>query len=229
MIFKLSVDLAMTLLLPVQMAFQVTGQTSHEWTGAVMIALFLTHNFLNIRWYKNLFKGAYTAIRVFQTIINLLVLISVISLAISGTMMSGHVFSFLHIQGGMAFARLLHLSASYWAFVLMSMHLGLHWGMVIAMSQKPLKQIPFFALPVFMLRVIALAVAGYGAWTFSKTNIVSYMFLLNQFAFLDYEKSPVIVFAEYIAMMGLWICAAYYAVKFLKNRERLKNNERRTA
>jgi hypothetical protein len=55
------------------------------------------------------------------------------------------------------------------------------------------------------------------------------MFLLNQFAFLDYEKSPVFVFAEYIAMMGLWICAAYYAVKLLKNCERIRNTKRRTA
>jgi hypothetical protein len=42
-----------------------------------------------------------------------------------------------------------------------------------------------------------------------------------------YEKSPIFVFAEYIAMMGLWICAAYYAAKFLKNYKRLKNNARR--
>jgi hypothetical protein len=226
MIFKLSIDLAMTVLLLVQMAFQVTGQTSHEWTGAVMIALFLTHNILNIRWYKNLCKGAYTAIRIFQTIINLLVLASVISLAISGAIMSEYVFSFLHIQGGMAFARLLHLAASYWAFVLMSMHLGLHWGMIIALFQKPVKRMPSFAFPVLLPRIIGLAIAGYGAWTFYKANIVSYMFLFDQFAFLDYEKSPVVVFAEYIAMMGLWICAAYYAAKFLKNYERHKNKRR---
>jgi hypothetical protein len=226
-IFKLSIDLVMTLLLLVQMAFQVTGQTSHEWTGAVLIVFFLIHNILNIRWYKNLFKGAYTAIRIFQTIINLLVLVSVISLAVSGAIMSRHVFSFFHIQGGMAFARLLHLAASYWAFVLMSMHLGLHWGMIIALFQKPLKQtLPF---PVFMPRIIALAIAGYGAWIFYKANIVSYMFLINQFAFLDYEKNPIVVFAEYIAMMGLWICAAYYVAKRLKNREHPKNNTRKTA
>jgi hypothetical protein len=146
------------------------------------------------------------------------VLASVISLAVSGAIMSEYVFSFLHIQGRMAFVRLLHLAASYWAFVLMSMHLGLHWGMIIAMFQKPVKQTPPFAFPVLIPRIIALAIAGYGAWTFYKANIVSYMFLINQFAFLDYEKSPVVVFAEYIAMMGLWICAAYYAAKLLKRR-----------
>jgi hypothetical protein len=62
-------------------------------------------------------------------------------------------------------------------------------------------------------RIIGLAIAGYGAWAFYKANIVSSMFLINQFAFLDYGKNPIVVFAEYIAMMGLWICAAYYAAK----------------
>ncbi|MHB9291138.1 hypothetical protein Holit_00210 [Hollandina sp. SP2] len=226
MIFKLSIDLAMTVLLPVQMAFQVTGHTFHEWSGAVMIVLFLTHNILNIRWYKNLFRGAYTVVRIFQTIINLLVLASAVSLAISGAIMSEHVFSFLYINGGMAFARLLHLAAAYWAFVLMSMHLGLHWGMLIVMFQKPVKRMPPFASSVLIPRIITLAVAGYGAWTFYKANIVSYMFLFNQFAFLDYEKNSIVVFAEYIAMIELWTYIAYYAVKIIKSYENHKNIRR---
>jgi hypothetical protein len=85
---------------------------------------------------------------------------------------------------------------------------------------------PSFAFPVLLPRIIALAIAGYGAWTFYKANIVSYMFLFDQFAFLDYEKSPVVVFAEYVAMMGLWIYAAYYAAKLLKSYERHKNKRR---
>jgi hypothetical protein len=80
LIFKLSLDVVMIVLLLIQMAFQVTGQESHEWTGAGMFIVFLLHNVLNIRWYKTLFKGAYTAIRFFQTLINLAVLVSVLAL-----------------------------------------------------------------------------------------------------------------------------------------------------
>ncbi|MFP3041757.1 DUF4405 domain-containing protein [Treponema primitia] len=216
MILKLSIDFVMTVLLLVQMAFQVTGQEAHEWTGAGMFVLFLIHNILNINWYKNLLKGTYTAIRTFQTIINLLVLVTVIALAISGIIMSEYAFGFLSIKGGMAFARLLHLSAAYWAFVLMSMHLGLHWGMVITMFQKPMKRTPILTLPALVPMCIAIAIAVYGAWNFYKMNILSYMFLRSQFVFFDFEKNAFAVFAENTAMMGLWICAAYYAAKFLK-------------
>ena len=44
-------------------------------------------------------------------------------------------------------------------------------------------------------------------------DIVSYLFLKNQFAFFDFEQTAVSVFLEYIAMMGLWIFAGYYFMK----------------
>jgi hypothetical protein len=216
-ILKLSVDLAMAGLLVVQMSYQTTGQKAHEWAGALMIALFLAHNILNIGWYKNLFKGAYSAARVFRATVNLLVLATVIPLAISGVVMSGYVFDFLPIHVRIALARLLHMTASSWAFISISLHIGLHWSMLTAMFLKPLKRIASF--PILILRIIALAIAGYGAWAFHKANMVSNMFIINQFAFLDYEKSPVAVFADNIAMMGLWICVAHYAVKPLNHRK----------
>jgi hypothetical protein len=216
-ILKLSVDLAMAGLLVVQMSYQTTGQKAHEWAGAAMIALFLAHNILNIGWYKNLLKGAYTAARVFRATVNLLVLATVIPLAISGVVMSGYVFDFLPIHWRMALARLLHMTASSWAFTLMSLHIGLHWTMIIIVFKKPLKLMP--GLPILILRIVALLIAWYGAWAFYKANMLSNMFIINQFAFLDYEKSPVAVFADNIAMMGLWICVAHYAVKLLNHRK----------
>jgi hypothetical protein len=41
-----------------------------------------------------------------------------------------------------------------------------------------------------------------------KANILSYMFLKNHFAFLDFEKSTITIFIEHTAMMELWVCAA---------------------
>ena len=51
---KMRIDLLMTILLLLLMAYQVTGEALHEYIGAEMIILFLLHNFLNIRWYGSL-------------------------------------------------------------------------------------------------------------------------------------------------------------------------------
>jgi len=115
----------MTILLLVLMVHQFTGDVAHEWFGAGMFVLFIIHNILNWKWYRNILKGKYTVFRVFQTAVNLLVFAAMIGLMISGIMMSSYVFAFLRISGGMSFARKLHMLSSYWAFVLISLHLGL--------------------------------------------------------------------------------------------------------
>ena len=90
---KMGIDVSMTVLLLLLMAYQITGQKLHEWFGAGMLVLFLLHNILNIRWYGNLFKGKYTLLRVTQVIINLSVLASMLCLGFSGIVMSRHVFA----------------------------------------------------------------------------------------------------------------------------------------
>ena len=190
----------MTIFLILQMAYQVTGEAVHEWVGTGMIALFLLHNFLNIRWYRNLRKGKYSPLRILQTIINFSILAVMIVLAYSGIVMSRHVFSTLPINGGMATARVLHLAGSYWGFTLMSIHLGLHWRMVIGRFKKVFsgkKSVDF----LWGFRVIAILLVVYGAVCFYQADILSYMLLKVEFAFLDYAKSAAVIFAEYVAMM----------------------------
>lgn len=211
---KMLIDLLMTVFLLMLMAYQITGEKLHEWLGAGMVVLFLIHNLLNIRWYGSLLKGKYKPLRILRTIINFSVLAAMLALAYSGIVMSRHVFSALPINGGMATARVLHLAGSYWGFVLMSVHLGLHWSMVISMFHKFSGGKKSAVVP-WILRLIAVLIAVYGAICFYRADIFSYMFLKVEFAFLDYEKSAVLIFAEYMAMMGLWVFIAYYVSKAL--------------
>ena len=210
---KMGIDLLMTVLLLCLMAYQITGEVLHEWFGAGMLLLFLAHHILNIRWYGNLFKGKYRPLRILQTIVNFSVLISMLCLGYSGIVLSRHVFAALPIDGPMAAARSIHMAASYWGFVLMSIHLGMHWGMVVGMFRKLLKGRKLPGAAVWGLRLAAAVIAGYGLFCFIQKDIVSYMFLKNQFAFFDFEQSAISVFAEYIAMMEFWIFVSFYLIR----------------
>lgn len=222
--FKMFVDLIMTILLLFLMAYQVTGETAHEWLGMGMFCLFLAHNILNFRWYKNLFKGKYTVLRILQTAVNLLVFLSMIGLMVSGIMMSRHVFAFLSVGGSMSFARILHLAASYWGFALMSMHLGLHWGMVMGMARR-LTNGKAPAASGSILRAATFIVAAYGAYVFYISGIASYMLLKNQFVFFDFEQNALSVLSENLAMMGLWVFIAYYGARLLQRTRKSKNKK----
>lgn len=209
---KICVDLLMTMLLLCLMAYQIIGQELHEWFGAGMLVLFLLHNALNVKWYGHLFKGKYTSLRLMQTIVNLGALTTMLCLGFSGIVLSRHVFSF--VQGGpMATARTMHLAASYWGFVLMSLHAGIHWGMLLGMARKLKLKEKKSRISVWALRLLAFMIAGYGLFCFISTDIPSYMFLKNQFVVFDFEQSAASVFAEYGAMMGFWIFTGHYLVK----------------
>lgn len=124
--------------------------------------------------------------------------------------MSRVVFSFLSINGSMGFARMLHMVTAYWGFLLMGVHLGLHWGMIMRMIRKIRRKKESSKLQTWTLRVLAVAISGFGVYTFLKHNLISYMLLKNQFVFFDVQQPLISFIAEYLAMMGLWVCLAYY-------------------
>lgn len=101
-----------------------------------MFVLFIFHHILNRRWWAGIFKGKYTAARTLQMVIDLLTLAAMLGLMVNGMILSSKVFAFLQIRGHMAFARRLRMAASYWGFLLMAAHLGLHWGMLLGMIRK---------------------------------------------------------------------------------------------
>ena len=78
-IAKIIVDVLMTLALLIMMGYQLWGETAHEWVGTGMLALFLAHHILNRSWYKSLFKGKFTPMRVFQICVDMLLLIAMLA------------------------------------------------------------------------------------------------------------------------------------------------------
>ncbi len=175
----------MTIALFFLTGYQFWGEAVHEWIGAGMFVLVIAHQVCNLNWYKNLFRGRYTPMRILQCVINILTLAAMLALMYSGITMSRHVFAFLPIRGGMAFARRLHILGSYWGYVLMSLQLGLHWGMVLNVAaKKHISQRKCQAAGF----IIGLLTAAYGVYVFFKRNFLTYMFLRSEFVFLDYEE-----------------------------------------
>ena len=214
-IFKRIVDLAMLVLLPFLMAEILTGQEIHEWLGTVMLALFFAHHLLNLRWWKGLLKGRYTPSRASYTALDLLLLLDMIALCVSGIMMSGFVFRFLHLNGGMMIARQLHLFASYWGLILMSAHLGMHMEQFFPLFRKMFRLSEKSTVRTWVLRMIAAVLSVYGFYSFIAQHMADYLFLQTHFVLFDETKAAVAYFAETVAMMCLFAVAAYYINKLL--------------
>lgn len=209
----------MTAALLFLMGYQFWGDAAHEWAGAVMFVLFILHHILNRGWYRALPKGRYSPARVFQLVINLLLLLVMMGQMVSGIILSRCVFSFLPISGGMSFARLLHMAAAYWGFVLMALHLGLHWNMVSGRLGKVLGHSRSSRWRTIAGRTAGIVLAVYGLFAFISRDLPDYMFLRTQFVFMDFSEPVVLFYLDYLAMMGFFIFAAHYLSRGMKHYE----------
>lgn len=221
-IIKISIDVVMTIVFFICMAYHLTSETLHEWLGFALFTLFIVHHLLNLGWYKALFKGKYSPLRLLHTTINTLLLVAMIGMIASGVMLSHQLFSFLNLSSGIL-GRKLHMLSCSWGFVLMAAHLGFHWGMVIGILKK--KQIFVSKVASVAMPVVSFAVAAYGAYALFERQEVHKMFLLIEFSFLNYGEPFVLFLLDYIAILSLFACATYYLSNALKGRKLKKATE----
>lgn len=203
------IDIGMVLLLPLLMAYSLVGEAVHEYLGIGMFLLFVIHHILNIAWWKNLFRGRYTLIRILGTVVNIALVIIMLALPISGMILSRHVFRFLHF-GGTSTARTVHLLASYWGLVLMSFHAGMHGNVMMGMFRKAANMQKLSKIRTWSLRMIAVLLAVCGIHAFVKNGISSYLFLRTQFVFIDFSQPAVWTLLNYLAVAILFAMAGYY-------------------
>lgn len=121
------IDLLMTLTLFFLMGYQLWGEAAHEWVGTVMGVLFLLHQWYNRRWYCTLTQGPWSLVCTFHMLVNLLSVLAMLALLASGVVLSSHVFDFVVLSDFIGTAQRVHLAASHWLYVLLALHIGLHW------------------------------------------------------------------------------------------------------
>ena len=219
---KIIVDFAMTVLFLMLMGYHLFENFQHEWMGASVFILFLAHNALNWKWYKNLFKGKYGAVRVLQTVVNALLWVVMICNIASALMLSRDGFYEWGLMNA-GIGRRLHMISTVWTFLLISFHLGLHWQIFIGMAKKIAKPSVKAALILkWVFRAVALTICICGIVSFVGRRLWNEMFLLVEFKFMDYSESPVKFFAEHLAVLGLFTAIGHYVKSGL---QRLTSHE----
>ena len=210
---KISIDSAMTLALLLLMAYGLVGEAAHEWLGMGMFALFLLHHLLNRRWIRAVPQGRYAPPRIVQTALAGLISLCMVGSMVSGIVLSRHVFAFLPKHGGYELAGKLHILCAFWGFVLMSLHLGMHWNMVLTMMRKHLTP---FKPRTWCLRLLAYLWAAYGAVAFVRRDVWRYLLLKSHFVFFDYTEPLVRFLLDYLAVMSLFVLAGYWLARALR-------------
>ena len=214
---RIVIDILMTVLMPLLMAYSLIGETFHEIAGIIAFVLFIIHHFRNRGWYKAVNKGKYDSVRIFRTVINTLLLIFMILQPVTGIIMSKQILVSLTIPGFTATARSIHLVLAYWGFVLLSLHAGTH-------MEAPLKKLRSSKPDVEKgLRSAAAVVSLYGIYAFMKRGFLDYMFLRQSFAFIDTNEPLILFVMDYISIMILFGTAGYLIIQKLRGMKDERN------
>ena len=212
--FRMSLDLTMTVLSLILMGgnYFFPWDGVHEIIGVVLLVLWAVHMWLNHGFYKSLFRGKYNAFRVLQAVINVGILLCAVLLMVSGIMLSNHVFAFLGIEFGADFARTAHMLSSHWYFVFMSLHIGMHIGVIARQIVNRKNETVVSTSSTTVVRKILFAlVCAYGVYAFVVRNIGKYLLFLQPFFFFDIERGYVLFFVDYVCIMvaiataGFWL------------------------
>lgn len=218
--FKIIIDILLAAALLLLMPYELVGEAAHEWIGVGMFVALIIHHILNRKWTGHIGKGKYIPVRIIQTILVCLLVISILGSMLSGIILSRHVFDFINIRGISALAGRVHMTCAYWGFVLMSLHLGIHWRLIMSaagkQSSKSVKG-QTRHIRIWILRILGATVALYGACAFVKRNIASYLFLQVHFVFFDYSEPVIFYILDYAAVMGMLIFLGYYLNKGLQS------------
>lgn len=217
---KIVIDILLTAALLLLMPYELVGEAAHEWIGAGMFVILIIHHILNRKWTGHIGKGKYTPVRIMQTTLVCLLVISILGSMLSGIILSRHVFDFINIRGISALAGRVHMTCAYWGFVLMSLHLGIHWRLIMSAAGKQSSKMDNGKLQhirSWILRILGATVALYGACAFGKRNIASYLFLQVHFVFFDYSEPVIFYILDYAAAMGMLIFLGYYLNKGLQS------------
>ena len=132
---------------------------------------------------------------------------------ISGVVLSRYVFAFFPKNGGYELAQQVHILCAYWGFVCMSLHLGFHWSMMLAMARKHLQPSP---LRTWSLRLIGWLWALYSAFAFHRRGFGLYLLLRSHFVFYDYSEPVILFLIDYLSVMVMFVLIGYYASQAIK-------------
>lgn len=162
------------------------GLAFHEIAGLVICGAFLTHVLLNWKWVKNvtlkLFNPQLTWRVRFGYLLNLLLLMTMTAIIVTGVIISKVVFQNISI-GNERWLQMLHLSVSYITLVLVAIHVGLHWQWVMMLSKKIFKvkampnwfdyAVKMSVIALFLFGAYEIYSTGFGTKLVSSANIFS--------------------------------------------------------
>ena len=207
-------NLAMTIGFVAVMDYRFTGNVVHEIIGLFLVLLFFLHNHLNRYWYVTIGKGNQSLLRVISTATNLLLIVMMLVVTVTGVLISQTVFVAFSLSGHL-WVHQLHTFSAYSSFILCGIHLGLHWSAVWRKLCRELSLDSTRVRVVLLGRVTSLFIIGYGIHASFSHQIGSKLMFEHVFGGWGGKPSLIDFLIDYPAILGCYTLVTHYLVQLL--------------
>lgn len=211
-------NLVMILCLLVVMDYRFTANAIHEILGLFIVLPFIIHNALNCHWYTAIGKGKMNLLRILTTITNLLLLVMMLLVTVTGVFISQTVFPAFSLSGNL-WVHQLHSLSAYLGFILSAIHLGFHWKALWRKLCRWLRINRTNFSYILLSRIVSLLIIGYGIYASFTRHIGSKLLLKH--VFNDWAAAPSLVgfVLDYLAIMGCYVAITSYLTQMLQKTE----------
>ena len=217
-LLRLAFDLTAASLLLIGLAYWWLGNVAHEVVGTAMFVLLVVHNVFNRRWY-----GTVARTREPRGLINVgltfLLLAGMLALLVTSVLISNTLAGFLPSWGGFT-VRQIHTFAAYWVLVIVSIHLGLRWPMIMGVARSLLGIATPSPARTLALRALAAVIAIHGIWSSFALGIGTKLAMQVTLDWWNFEESVAGFFIHCVAIAGLYMFLTYYTINRLQQRKR---------
>lgn len=205
---RLFLDLFATLLLVFALSYWWLGNVPHEVAGTVLFVLLFAHNAFNRRWYGRSAKRHAPRSRIDLAATSLL-LASMMALLVTSLLISNSLAGLFPFENSYT-AQQVHVCAAYWATILVSVHLGMRWPVVMGVARRICGIDRDNRLRTLAVRVAAVAIAVQGAWSSSVVGLGDKLRMNMTLEWWDFEASLAGFFLHWFSVMGLFAVLGYY-------------------
>jgi hypothetical protein len=220
-LMRLGFDLVAAALLLFCLSYWWLGNVTHEVAGTALFLLLILHNLFNRRWYANAASKGRQRRGLVNLTATVLLLASMLVLLVTSVLISNALSSVMSTYGGFT-VRQIHNAASYWAVILVSIHLGLRWPMLMGVARG----LCGIAGPkkgrTLILRIATALVVTYGLWSSRAQALGTKLSMQMTLDWWNFEDSVAGFFLHWLAIAGLFITLTYYVKLGLANLARTR-------
>lgn len=221
---KLILDIIMTICFICIMKIKITGMSLHEKLGISILVLVCIHLILNYKWIKGitirLFDKKLKPIIKISYVLNVILCALILLIVASGMLVSVTIFTHISAENRALWADI-HKIASLFAFICISIHVGLHWNMIMAGFKKIFKIKKPDKIRTTILRTLTLIIMFLGIISLSNNSIIKKTLNLNV-DFKNKNTTKVQAIFEYASIMGLFIGGTYYTLQKTNDNKKIK-------